>query len=1038
MPSAAPTPRAGARRNLQYDAFVSYAHTADAMVAPRLQRSLERFGAPWYRPRALRLFRDASDLAASPALWTGIEQGLAGSRWLLLLASPQAAASPWCERECRWWLAHASIERLLIVLTDGEIAWDAAGGRCDAARTTALPPSLVAALRDEPLYVDLRWARQSDALADDNPRWQAATLDLAAPLHGKPKAEMDGDAVRARRRNRRWIAGTVSLLTVLTVAAGSAAWVARWQAEQAAERGRAAKRAALVAAARSFPDDATRAGALIRETTEALPTFRRSARLLDGLDQPVRTLAFSPDGRQLAGATDAGPLMLWTTDETPNATRLAGATGGVRMVAFDARGARLLAASLDGTLRLWTPSSGAEPEALGAPGDPLYAAHWSADGGTVLSFAHAETELRIFGSQPSTRPSLQRWNLAAPSAPVAFGPAAGEAVRAAFSAGGGQAAVATRDGRVSVWWTADARGATLPGRVSAHVTALAIERAGRRVAAGGADGRIHVWSVGTAAPARMLDAHTLAVTALAFVGDGAQLLSTSEDGTLRMWDLQGDVAPQLLGSHAQAIGTLAVSSDEARAATGSTDGRVRVWRLGSAAGDGSPAQATDLLRQALRQSERQLGVEFVRDRIVGLSPVDARLMAQLQRQEAEFAGSDGAVSALVFSADGTQLASGDTRGGVRLWQVALPPALQPVRFEVGAAVRGLLLSDDGEWLLQWRDDGVRHGRADGTGPAVPLAGASAPPSAVALRGDARLALVGAADGNVAVWQLDAGRAKRLAELRGLDGEVLQLAFLAPGNQAAVGRGRTAQHLWDLAEPRQPRLRARLPHNAELSPDGRLLAVPGAFEVELRDLQGDGHARRLRWPEPHSGTPSGTLRWSLDGRWLVGCIARAGAGTPARHALWRPDDDADTAQAASLRYEAFDDVLQDDERRIPLFRGATAIGDPCGGADTGLFWATSANGRRAAAAANMVSPSSAAMGVAIVLLRDQRTWLWRTGEHCTHATERMRLLGESPADAERAVACCRSTLQACRRTDFGTCAELVTRRYADLLRPCEGG
>jgi hypothetical protein len=41
-----------------YDAFISYSHALDGALAPALQTGLERFAKPWYRPRALRVFRD--------------------------------------------------------------------------------------------------------------------------------------------------------------------------------------------------------------------------------------------------------------------------------------------------------------------------------------------------------------------------------------------------------------------------------------------------------------------------------------------------------------------------------------------------------------------------------------------------------------------------------------------------------------------------------------------------------------------------------------------------------------------------------------------------------------------------------------------------------------------------------------------------------------------------------------------------------------------------------------------------------------------
>jgi probable HAF family extracellular repeat protein len=64
-----------------------------------LQSVIQTLGKPWYRRRALRVFRDDTGLAATPSLWDTIEQALGQSRYLILLASPEAAASPWV-RKC--------------------------------------------------------------------------------------------------------------------------------------------------------------------------------------------------------------------------------------------------------------------------------------------------------------------------------------------------------------------------------------------------------------------------------------------------------------------------------------------------------------------------------------------------------------------------------------------------------------------------------------------------------------------------------------------------------------------------------------------------------------------------------------------------------------------------------------------------------------------------------------------------------------------------------------------------------------------------
>jgi hypothetical protein len=133
-----------------YGAFISYSHAADGRLAPAIQSALQRFAKPWYRLRAVRIFRDQTSLAATPALWPSIEKALAESDYFLLMASPEAARSKWVAREIEWWLKNRSVDRIFVLITDGDLAWDAARSDFDWQQTTALPIALRGQFRDEP------------------------------------------------------------------------------------------------------------------------------------------------------------------------------------------------------------------------------------------------------------------------------------------------------------------------------------------------------------------------------------------------------------------------------------------------------------------------------------------------------------------------------------------------------------------------------------------------------------------------------------------------------------------------------------------------------------------------------------------------------------------------------------------------------------------------------------------------------------------------------------------------------------------------
>src|SRR5947209_2578396 len=138
-----------------YDAFISYSHSKDKPIAAALQSAVQKLGKPWYRRRALRVFRDDTSLSATPHLWPTIERALGESRYFIMLASPEAAASRRVNKEVEHWLERNGIDTLLIGLTDGAIAWDETIGDFPPGGAHPLPPVLKGRFTAEPKWIDL-------------------------------------------------------------------------------------------------------------------------------------------------------------------------------------------------------------------------------------------------------------------------------------------------------------------------------------------------------------------------------------------------------------------------------------------------------------------------------------------------------------------------------------------------------------------------------------------------------------------------------------------------------------------------------------------------------------------------------------------------------------------------------------------------------------------------------------------------------------------------------------------------------------------
>jgi WD40 repeat protein len=368
-----------------YHAFISYSHRADEALAGAIQRALHKMARGWYQLRALSVFRDKTSLAANPALWPTIQTALAKSTYFLLIANRESAQSHWVQREVEWWLEHRSADKLLIILSAGELTWDDATRDFDWRRTDAVPQVLAKRFAAEPFFVDLRWARSEHNLTLSNLRFRDAVLDLAAPLHGVAKEELDGEDLRQFKRTKRLsrlAIGALALLTVIATGAGLIAWQQRniaiaetrralqQEAEAKAQRDEAVRQRNLSEARRLFTEaqaaenDSELAILLALESLRQTPLPEVEA-LLRGLlalrpSQPVayklppaRTtelfkLAFSPLGTHLAAMSNTGGTRIVSLEGTEVAIGVP--QEGVSRIAFSRDGRTVATLGFSGLL----------------------------------------------------------------------------------------------------------------------------------------------------------------------------------------------------------------------------------------------------------------------------------------------------------------------------------------------------------------------------------------------------------------------------------------------------------------------------------------------------------------------------------------------------------------------------------------------------------------------------------------------------------------------------------------------------------------
>lgn len=205
-------------RRIRYNGFISYRRLVDTDLAEALRDAFQRIAKPWYKRRALRIFHDINSLAAGFDVGAAIHDALAASEFLILLASPESAESPYVQDEVKYWLDHKPLGNLLIALTGGELRWDPVTEDFDWEVTDCLPPALRGRLTKLPDYADLREARDLPESARTE-EFQRLVRKLAAALHHLPPEDLDAKDLKEHRRTRRTALTVIAVLAALAVAA---------------------------------------------------------------------------------------------------------------------------------------------------------------------------------------------------------------------------------------------------------------------------------------------------------------------------------------------------------------------------------------------------------------------------------------------------------------------------------------------------------------------------------------------------------------------------------------------------------------------------------------------------------------------------------------------------------------------------------------------------------------------------------------------------------------------------------------------------
>ncbi len=428
---------------------------------------------------------------------------------------------------------------------------------------------------------------------------------------------------------------------------------------------------------------------------------------LEGHNDIVWSIAFSPDGKLLASGSRDRTIKLWHPNGALIQT-LEDHSDAITGLSFNPDGQTLASASRDKTVKLWRrhPITGKffpKPEkTLQGHTDWVFSVNFSPDG-KLLATGSKDKNIKLWrrdGKFIKTLRGHQGWvNWVSFSPDGQFLASASDdktvkiwrrdgkllktllahqegVTTLAFSPNGQILATSGRDKTVKLWRRSlksgkDSYDFHLYKTLQQHNTTvwnLNFSSDGQQLACAGDDNTVYLWKINEKGefenqPDKTFKGHSDGVVSVAFNPDHRLLASASYDKTVRLWSLNAFRLPVLQG-HTDRVLSVTWSRDGKLLASGSKDHTVKLWQREPKTGK------TRLYKTLIAHTDRVPSVSFdpqgqmlasgSYDRTVKLWGLDGHLIKTLQ-------GHSDSVMSVSFSPDGELLASASKDRSVKLW-----------------------------------------------------------------------------------------------------------------------------------------------------------------------------------------------------------------------------------------------------------------------------------------------------------------------------------------------------------------------------------
>nr|MDZ8288500.1 ribosome assembly protein 4 [Nostoc sp. ChiSLP01] len=404
---------------------------------------------------------------------------------------------------------------------------------------------------------------------------------------------------------------------------------------------------------------------------------------LTGHSDRVISVAYSSNGQQLASASDDKTIKIWNVSNSQLLKTLTGHSSSVNSVAYSPSGQQLASASDDKTIKIWDVSSGQLLKTL------------TGHSSTVNSVAYSPNGQHL--ASASSDKTIKIWDVSSGQPPKTLTGHSSTVISVAYSPNGQRLASASVDNTIKIWDLSSSQLLkTLTGH-SSSVNSVAYSSNGQQLASASSDKTIKIWDVSNGQLLKTLTGHSNVVYSAAYSPSGQQLASASYDKTIKIWDVSSGQILKTLTGHSSSVISVAYSPNGRQLASASVDNTIKIWDVSSGQLLKTLTDYSSSVNSvAYSPNGQQLASASFHETIKIWDVSSGQILKTLT-------GHSSWVISVAYSPNGQQLASASVDKTIKIWDVSSGQLLKTLTGHSNG-VRSVAYSPNGQQLVSASSD----------------------------------------------------------------------------------------------------------------------------------------------------------------------------------------------------------------------------------------------------------------------------------------------------------------------------------------------